>query len=168
VVVANHTSWLDSFILASWLPAGFIFVAGGVLGRQHMIGFVLRRVGTEFVERHEPSQGVADTARLARLARKRSLVFFPEGGVARAAGLRPFHMGAFVAAAQAGRPVVPVVIRGSRAMLRAGQRRVHPGAVALLVGEAIRPADDDWRAALELQRQARAFIVQYCGEPELS
>ncbi|ETZ99771.1 acyltransferase family protein [Mycobacterium kansasii 824] len=41
-----------------------------------------------------------------------SLVIFPEGRLARAPGLRPFHIGAFVVAAEAGVPALPVAIRG--------------------------------------------------------
>jgi len=168
VVVANHASWLDAPLLASWLPPEFTFVAGGVLGRQHLTGFLLRRIGTEFVEPGQPGRALADTARLSRLAAQHALVFFPEGGLARAPGLRPFHMGAFVAATQAGRPVVPIAMRGSRSMLRAGQRFVRRGAITIVIGEPIGPVGDDWPAALQLQRQARATILRHCAEPDLA
>ena len=39
-----------------------------------------------------------------------AVVFFPEGTFGREPGLRPFHMGAFVVAAQAGVPVVPLAL----------------------------------------------------------
>src|SRR5271157_5638742 len=112
VAVANHPSWIDPLALASILPQWFHFVAAEVLEHQGMNGFVLRRLGHQFVERHEREHGVADTDRLATLVRGgQSLVIFPEGRLARAAGLRPFHMGAFTVAAQTGVPVVPVAIR---------------------------------------------------------
>ena len=93
-------------------------------------GFVLKRLGTEFVERYEREHGVTDTDRLVALARAgQSLVMFPESHLARAPGLRPFHMGAFVVAAQAAAPAVPTGIRGTRAMLRPGHRFPRRGAV---------------------------------------
>jgi 1-acyl-sn-glycerol-3-phosphate acyltransferase len=84
-------------------------------------GLVLKRLGTEFVERHEREHGVADTDRVVAVARAgQSLAISPEGRLACAPGLRPFRMGAFVVvvAAEAGVPVVPVAIRGTRDMLR--------------------------------------------------
>ena len=111
--MANHPSWLDGLVLTTVLPDSFRFVAGEALQREGLIGFVLKRLGTEFVERHEREHGVADTDRVVALVRAgQSLVIFPEGRLARAPGLRPFHMGAFVVAAEAGVPVVPVAIRG--------------------------------------------------------
>jgi hypothetical protein len=65
---------------------------------------------------------VADARRTVQTVQAdRSLVFFPEGTFTRMPGLLPFHMGAFVAAAEAGVPVVPVTIRGTRSLLRAGE-----------------------------------------------
>jgi len=168
VVVANHESWLDSVVLAAWLPSSFTFVAGDVFRGQRVAGFLLKRIGAEFVGASEAGQPVADTARLAQLARERSLVIFPEGGLSRVPGLRPFHPGAFVAATEARCLVVPVAIRGTRSMLRPGHRFVRRGAVSLLVGKPIAPSADGWRGAAQLEREARAVILSNCGEPEVS
>ena len=90
-------------MLAAVLPPSFRFVAGEVLPRRGSSGFVLQRLGAEFVERYERERGMADTERLVALVRAgQSFVMFPEGHLAHAPGLRPFHMGAFVVAAQAG------------------------------------------------------------------
>ena len=123
IAVANHPSWIGPLRLASVMPQSFHFVAAEVLEHQGLNGLVLRRLGHQFVERHEREHGVADADRLATLVRGgRSLVVFPEGGLARAPGLRPFHMGAFVVAAQTGVPVVPAAIRGTRTVFVARAR----------------------------------------------
>jgi len=168
VVAANHASWLDSLVMAAWLPPSVAFVAGEVMGRQHVAGFLLRRIGTEFVERYDAGQGVADTARLGHLAETNSLVFFPEGGLARAPGLRPFHLGAFVAAAQANRPILPVAIRGTRSMLRPGHKFLRRGSVTVVIGDPIHPVESGWLGAMQLEREARAFILRECGDPDLA
>ena len=140
IVVANHPSWLDAVVLATVLPPSFRFVAGEVFEHQVLSGFVLKRLGTEFVERYEREHGVTDTDRLVALVRAgQSLVMFPEGHLARAPGLRPFHMGAFVVAAQAGAPAVPIAIRGTRAMLRPEHRFPRRGAVDIAIGQPIQP-----------------------------
>lgn len=168
VIVANHPSYLDAFALVAGLPGPFYFTAGEVFAGKRIVGLLLRRIGTEFVERSDREQGVADTRRLTMAARRgRALVFFPEGGLDRMPGLRPFHMGAFVIAAEAGCPIVPVSIRGSRSMLRAGHRFVRRGAISLAVGDPIYPTGSGWDAAVDLQHRTRAVILRHCGEPDL-
>ncbi len=168
IVVANHPSWLDAVVLVTVLPPCFRFVAGEVLERQVLSGFVLKRLGTEFVERYEREQGVADTDRVVALVRAgQSLVIFPEGHLNRAPGLRTFHMGAFVAAARAGVPVVPIAIGGTRAMLRPGHRFPRWGAVGIAIGAPIRPVGPDWAAAVELQHATRDAVLRLSGEPDV-
>ncbi|OOL29065.1 hypothetical protein GQ85_28420, partial [Rhodococcus rhodochrous] len=60
VVVANHASFLDGIALSTILPGSYTFVAGEVFERKPFIGFLLRRIGTRFVERTEREQSVAD------------------------------------------------------------------------------------------------------------
>jgi len=155
-------------VLASVLPQSFHFVAAEVLEHQGLTGFVLRRLGHQFVERHERLHGVADADRLAGLVRAgQSLVIFPEGRLARAPGLRSFHIGAFVVAAETGVPVVPVAIRGTRAILRPEHHFPRRGAVDIAVGEPIYASGTDWAAAVELQRVARNVVLDLSGEPDV-
>ena len=168
IVVANHASWLDGLVLAMVLPHSFRFVAGEVFERQVLTGYVLKRLGTEFVERNEREHGVADTDRVVALVRAgQSLVIFPEGRLARAPGLRPFHMGGFVVAAQAGVPAVPVAIRGTRTILRPEHRFPRRGAVDIAIGQPIQPTGTDWTAAVGLQRAARDAVLRLSGEPDV-
>jgi 1-acyl-sn-glycerol-3-phosphate acyltransferase len=168
IAVANHPSWIDPLVLASVMPQSFHFVAAEVLEHQGLKGFVLRRLGHQFVERHERELGVADADRLAALVRAgQSLVIFPEGRLARAPGLRPFHMGAFVVAAETGVPVVPVAIRGTRTILRPEHHFPRRGAVDIAVGEPIRPSGTDWAAAVELQHAVRNAVLDLSGEPDV-
>jgi 1-acyl-sn-glycerol-3-phosphate acyltransferase len=168
IAVVNHASWIDGPVLASVMPQSFHFVAGEVLEHQGLSGFVLRRLGHQFVERHERELGVAGVGRLTALVRAgQSLVIFPEGRLARAPGLRPFHMGAFVVAAETGVPVVPVAIRGTRTILRPEHHFPRRGAVDLAVGEPIWPSGTDWAAAVELQHTARNAVLRLSGEPDV-
>ena len=129
---------------------------------------MLRRLGHQFVERHEREHGVADADRLAALVRAgQSLVIFPEGQLARAPGLRPFHMGAFVVAAETDVPVVPVGIRGTRTILRPAHHFPRRGAVDIAVGEPIWPSGTDWAAAIDLQHAARNAVLDLSGEPDV-
>jgi 1-acyl-sn-glycerol-3-phosphate acyltransferase len=169
VFVANHGSYLDAVVLAASLPEGGAFVAKRELADVAAAGFFLRRLGAEFVERFDRQKGVEDTGRLAEATRRgRSLVVFPEGTFGRAAGLRPFRMGAFVVAAQTGTPVVPVALRGTRSILRDGSWFPRRGPVTVVIGDPIAPHGEDWAAARALHDAARAEILRWCGEPDLN
>jgi 1-acyl-sn-glycerol-3-phosphate acyltransferase len=168
VLVANHASYLDSIILAAVLPRIFSFVAKRELTGQFIARVFLKHIEAEFVERFELQRGVEDARQMARIAATgRSLVFFPEGTFARMPGIMPFHLGAFVAAAAAGVPVVPVAIRGTRSILRSGQWFPRRGAIGVTVGAALVPEGSDWAAAIRLRDAARALIRQHAGEPDL-
>ena len=103
-------------------------------------------------------------------------MFFPEGTLTRAPGLLPFHMGAFMVAASADLPVVPVVIRGTRFILRSDSWFPRRGRISVTVGEAVYPersrddgaGQDNWSVALRLRAAARTTMLRHCGEPDLS
>lgn len=135
---------------------------------ERLNGFVLSRLGSVFVERYEREHGVADTDRLVNLVRAgQSIVIFPEGHLARAPGLRPFHMGAFVVAAQAGVPVVPAAIGGTREILRPEHHFPRRGAIDIASGQPVRPSGTDWTAAVELQAAIRGAVLRLSREPDV-
>jgi len=169
IIVANHASYLDGIILSAILPGAYSYVAKRDLAGPFIARRFLTRIGVEFVERFERQRGVADARELAQAARAgRTLVFFPEGGFERAPGLAPFHLGAFMAAAEAGLPVVPVALRGTRSILRADQWFPRRGRIVVTVGAPIRPSGTGFEAALRLRDATRAQILAHGGEPDLA
>jgi 1-acyl-sn-glycerol-3-phosphate acyltransferase len=167
VVAVNHASYLDGPIVLAALPVGVHYVVKRELEAQYFTRVLLRRIGAEFVERFEAQQGIQDTERLLQAVQQgHSLVFFPEGTFLRVPGLQAFHMGAFVVAARAGVPVVPVGVQGTRTILRAEQWFPRRGLVRVTVGAPVRPQGSDWSAAVALRDAARTQIARYCGEPD--
>ncbi len=164
VLVSNHASYLDGVILVAALPRGFAFVAKRELREQFVAGPYLRRLGAEFVERFDVQRSVADAGRLAEAVQQgRSLAVFPEGTFVARPGLLPFHLGAFLAAARAGVPVLPVAIRGSRELLPDGSWWPRPGSLQVDVGLPIHPASDApdlFAAAVKLRDAARQAIAR--------
>ena len=168
VLVANHSSFLDAYVLMAAIPRQFHYVAKRELLDNRWLGQPLERIGTLFVERFDVQRGVDEARKVAEAARAgQSLGFFPEGTFARMPGLLPFRMGAFLAAAQAGAPVVPVTIRGTRSILRAGSWFPRRGRLEVIVEPPISPDGEDWAAAVRLRDAARAAILRHCGEPDL-
>ena len=169
VVVANHASYADGLLLFALLPARFVFAAKEGFGRNPVTRIAFRKAGAVFVERFDAGRGVEDTRMLARLAKAgAALGIFPEGTFSRTPGLRPFRMGAFVVAAEAGVPIVPVAFRGSRSVLREGEWIIRRREVRVVFGAPIAPTGTDWAAAVKLRDAARAHILRHCGEPDLA
>jgi 1-acyl-sn-glycerol-3-phosphate acyltransferase len=169
LIVANHASYLDGIVLTAFLPVRCQFVAKRELERSLAMRLVLRGIGTRFVERFDVEGSVEAAHEMQALAASgESLVFFPEGTFRREPGLRPFHMGAFVAAAAAEIPVIPVALRGMRSVLRDGQWLPRRGIVQIVVDPPLVPDGRDWNAAVRLRDRARAAILAGCGEPDLT
>ena len=169
VLVANHESYLDAVVLIATLPHDVRFVAKRELLDTPLIGTVIRRVGHLPVERTDLSRSVADADRAGVMLRAgTALCFFPEGTFRRAAGLMPFRLGAFKAAVETGSAVVPIAIRGTRAILPADATIPRPGRVMVTVGAPLTPAAAGWTEMVRLRDAARAVIAAECGEPVLT
>jgi 1-acyl-sn-glycerol-3-phosphate acyltransferase len=169
VFVANHSSYLDGVALVAALPVNPAFVAKGELQRRFVPRLFLQRIGARFVERFDWRQGAEDARGTVEVLRAgRSLFFFPEGTLTRAPGLLPFHLGAFMAASEAGAPVTPVVLRGTRSILRSGSRFPHRGALRLEFGEPLPAGGAGWDAAMTLSRTVRERMLENLGEPDLA
>jgi 1-acyl-sn-glycerol-3-phosphate acyltransferase len=168
ILVANHTSYADTPVLAAALPIDFVFVAMQEVLAWRLVGTFARRGHHPVVDRFDPQQSLAGAQAVeARLRAGEAVLFYPEGTFAAASGLRPFRLGAFEAAVATGTPVVPIALSGTRRALRAGQRFPRPGPVHVWIGEPLRPEGDGWRAALSLRDRTAAAIAMHCGEPRL-
>lgn len=173
VLVCNHASYVDGLILAATLPRPVSFIAKEELNRQFIAGHFLRRIGAEFVERFDTQKGAQDAKRITRLvADGHAALFFPEGTFSRIPGLLPFHMGAFTTAVEAHVPIIPIAIRGSRSILRAGSWLPRHYPISISIGEPIYPNEsaklDPWRSAIALRDHVRNHMLAEIGEPDLN
>lgn len=110
LVVANHISWLDIFVINSWAPCRF--VAKSDIRGWPLLGWFCDKAGTIFIER-----GSLRAVRriyeglVHRLHAGERIAFFPEGTTAEQGRLLPFHSNLFESAVEAGVPIQPVVLR---------------------------------------------------------
>jgi 1-acyl-sn-glycerol-3-phosphate acyltransferase len=114
VLVANHLSTLDVLVLYG-LFRPFKWVSKAELFRVPFIGWNMRLNGCVPIQRgdHESVRRMMAHCR-AHLARGAPVLLFPEGTRSPDGRLRPFRDGAFRLAAEAGVPIIPVVVTGTR------------------------------------------------------
>jgi 1-acyl-sn-glycerol-3-phosphate acyltransferase len=166
VVVANHSSYLDGIVLTAVLPPRFGFLIKHEMARIPVAGFVLRGLGSQFVDRASAGHRHRTARRLVTdAATGAAFVVFPEGTFDREPGLKPFRLGAFVAARRAGTAVVPVAITGARRKLPAYSWLTAPGPIAVRIGTAIR--SNDHPDARSLAATTRDAILWLLDEPDL-
>jgi 1-acyl-sn-glycerol-3-phosphate acyltransferase len=158
VVVANHSSYIDALAAAAALPPDFAFVIKKEMVRVPLAGLLLRRLGSQFVERFDRHKGGVDARRVLKLAATgQSLVFFPEGTFTEIAQVGKFHGGAFVTAARSGMPVVAVAIHGTREVMPPGGLGIRRGPIRVEILEVL--------AAHEARQRSREMIARAVGEP---
>ncbi len=170
VLVVNHGSYLDSILLVSALPPkiAYAFVAKREFQDHWFFHRFFTGIGAIFVERFDAKRGVEGVERIVEtLQAGRSVAVFPEGTFSRETGLRAFRMGAFVAAARAGVPLVAAGLRGVRPMLRDQTWLPRRGKPEFEIGAIIAPTGSDWAAAVRLRDAARQEILRICAEPDL-
>lgn len=119
ILVANHTSLLDGFLLATVWPRQLTFLSAAYLFRLPVVGAFLRAMGAIPVQK-EGNELAGMRAALRVLQRGGTLAIFPEGQVCTGDKLCPFQTGWAYLALKAGVPVLPVVIKGTSMALPAG------------------------------------------------
>ncbi len=166
VVVANHASYLDGIILTAVLPPRFAFVIKREMTQVPFASFILRRVGSEFVDRFNHQRSAIDARRIMNIAAAtQSLAFFPEGTFRREPGLRRFHSGAFATAKRGNLKLVPIIIRGSRNILPAEQALPRPGRLEVIIKPAVSTQHTETSTA-NLMKTCRLSILEDLNEPE--
>jgi 1-acyl-sn-glycerol-3-phosphate acyltransferase len=170
LLLVNHCSYFDALVLCAALPpaAAYSFVAKREFVDQALIHAFLRALGTLFVERFEASKSAEDVDEIVTALRQgRRLVIFPEGTFSREAGLKPFRMGAFVAAVRAPVPVLAGGLQGTRSVLRDRTWLPRRGRLSFALGALLDPSGDDWAAAVRLRDSTRQEMLRLCGEHDL-
>lgn len=109
LLVANHISWIDIFVINAVLPAAFI--AKEEVRHWPLIGWLARRNGTVFLRRGSRGHAKIINQEIARiLAAGERVALFPEGTTSDGQRLLHFHAALLQPALTAGFPVLPVAL----------------------------------------------------------
>ncbi len=153
ILVANHSSHLDTALLVSVLPPRLrhsTIVAGAAdyffdrRWKAHMWAFLTAAIP---MERQRVNRRSADLA-AEMLEEGWNLLIYPEGGRSPDGWMQTFRPGAAYLAVRTGRPVVPVHLDGTFRVMARGGRKVRRSPTTVTFGLPIAP---------ELGEDARAF-----------
>ncbi|WP_250534531.1 lysophospholipid acyltransferase family protein [Caballeronia sp. AZ10_KS36] len=181
LVVGNHVSWIDIYVINAWRPTPFVSKAE--IRQWPVVGWLAQQLGTVFVQREKRSDAKRIMHELAdRLVAGEMMCVFPEGTTSDGVSLLPFHANMFQAAVSASSPVQPICLmyedaRGMQttapayigdmslsdsldALLRGGPITAH-----LYVCDALAPGADRRLLASEAQAAVQAALERMRGAP---
>jgi 1-acyl-sn-glycerol-3-phosphate acyltransferase len=170
VYASNHESLVDILILGAALPGDFKWAAKRSVMNVPFLGWHLRLAGHVPVDRNQGKDAaMAVTRAFERVLRdEKPLLVFPEGTRTTDGRLKTFKKGAFQAACLAGKPVVPVALKGTFSLM--SRDAVDTGAskdrnerlVTVQIGKAIYPNTDliFEDSVIDLRDRTRAAIVE--------
>jgi len=153
VFVSNHQSIYDTPVIFSSLPYQLRIIAKASLARFPVLGWHLKRGGHLFVDRRHPDRAGILKRWRALVSEGLSLIIYAEGTRSGDGHVARFKAGSFLLAIEAGLPIVPVAVIGTRGVMPKGRLRTEPGAVTLIVHDPIQPP----RIASPTARDAKAL-----------
>jgi 1-acyl-sn-glycerol-3-phosphate acyltransferase len=167
VFASNHQSIYDIPIVFLALPLQLRIVAKDSLGTFPFLGWHLRTTGHLLVDRTNPGAGIVK--KMSRLVQgARSLIVFPEGTRSVDGTVARFKGGMFLVAIEAGLPVVPVSIAGSRHVMLKGRLMTCPADVTITIHEPIPTAGVGRAGARDLAARVRDVVRRAVDEPKRS
>jgi 1-acyl-sn-glycerol-3-phosphate acyltransferase len=175
LVVANHISWIDIYVINAWRPTPFVSKAE--IRKWPVVGWCAQQLGTVFIQREKRSDAKRIMHELAdRLNSGELMCVFPEGTTSDGTQLLPFHANMFQAPVSASRPVQPLCLmyedaqgRQSTAPAYIGEMSLGESLDALLrggpltahvyVGAPLAPGADRRLLAAEAQASVQAALA---------
>jgi len=145
IVVANHLSLFDIWVLYGWLRMDLRWVAKKEVAWIPIIGICCVALGHVFIDRANRNKAMASLEKArARITRGTSILFFPEGTPSRTGKITPFKKGDFHMAKELNLPVLPVSMLGTQEILPSDTARLTPAReVRLIIHAPISAADHD-------------------------
>jgi 1-acyl-sn-glycerol-3-phosphate acyltransferase len=118
VVVANHESFVD-ILLISHLPFEMKWLSKAEFFKIPLVGWLMRLAGDIPLDRSSGKSAVEALKKCrVRLDERVSVMIFPEGTRSESGELQEFKDGAFRLAIDAGVPIIPLAVHGTKTALR--------------------------------------------------
>ena len=138
VVISNHQSVYDIFLIYGWIGIDIKWVMKKELGKLPGIGYGSRKVGHIFLDRSNSRVAVESLNEAKRkLVNGTSVVMFPEGTRSDSGTLGVFKRGAFKLAIDLGLPILPLTLVGTMDILPNRSYNLMPGKAKMIIHEPI-------------------------------
>jgi 1-acyl-sn-glycerol-3-phosphate acyltransferase len=138
VVISNHQSYYDIFLIYGWLGIDIKWVMKKELAKIPGLGIGSKKVGHIFLDRSNKRIALESLNEAKKkLTKGTSVVIFPEGTRSKTGQMDRFKRGAFRLALDLGLPILPITISGTKNILPTGTINILPGKVTMIVHEPI-------------------------------
>jgi 1-acyl-sn-glycerol-3-phosphate acyltransferase len=168
IFVSNHQSIYDIPIIFWNVPWQLRIIAKASLGSFPFLGWHLSRTGHLLVDRRRPDPlGILKRWK-GLVSKGLSLIVFPEGTRSATGQVGRFKGGSFLLAIQAGLPLVPLSVSGSRHVMLKNRLMTCPGHVRLVVHDPVPTAglEATAEAARQLAQRVRELVRADVDEPQ--
>ena len=160
IYMPNHQSNADIPLLLGRLPVQFRWLAKAELFKIPIFGRAMRGVGYISIDRSNRKSAFESLERAARTIRNgTSVLIFPEGTRSRDGHLLPFKKGGFVLSVDAGVPIVPIVIQGTREIISKGHFMIRPAPVTMQILDPVETAGYTRKTKDALLERIRAILI---------
>jgi 1-acyl-sn-glycerol-3-phosphate acyltransferase len=137
VVIANHESYADIFLI-SCFPWEMKWLSKDTMFKIPLMGWMMQMAGDIKLVRGNRDSALNAIAQCRnRLAKRVSVMIFPEGTRSKTNELLPFKDGAFKLAVESGSPLLPIAVAGTRYAMAKGSFRFQPAKALAMVLEPI-------------------------------
>jgi 1-acyl-sn-glycerol-3-phosphate acyltransferase len=138
IVIANHQSYFDVFLIYGWLGLDIKWVMKKELYKIPGLGFGSKKVGHIFIDRSNKRAAIESLEKAKkRLINGTSVVIFPEGTRSGSGKPGVFKRGAFKLAIDFGLPILPVTVIDTKNILPANSMYLSPGKAKMVIHKPI-------------------------------
>lgn len=161
IVVSNHQSLYDIFVLFGWLGMDLKWVIKKELRSFPVFGYAAEKGGNILIDRSNPREAYRSLERARqKCTGGTSLIILPEGTRSRTGELGEFKKGAFWLARNLGLPVLPVTLLNTRNILPPETLDLFPGRAWMKIHPAIDPGDYGEDGLERMMADVRDAIAQ--------
>ncbi len=164
ILMANHQSYFDIPVLFATLPRTCGMLAKKELYRIPVFRSAMKALGCVAIDRSNRRQSLDSLKEAAEQVRSgRSIVVFPEGTRSPDGLVHPLKKGPFYLTEMAEVPIVPVGIRGTRAVLSRDGVLVHPGSVQVTFGRPLMQTAKGHAGREQIRAEVFDALVELSG-----
>lgn len=167
IYMPNHQSNADIPVLLGRLPVQFRWLAKAELFKIPLFGRAMRKVGYISIDRSNRKSAFESLARAALTIRNgTSVLIFPEGTRSPDGCILPFKKGGFVLSVDAGVPIVPIMIRGTRNIVPKKHFIIRPARVTMEILDPVETSDYTRKTKDQLLAKIRSILIENLEKAE--